>query len=53
VQPGYTRRRRLPEEDFGLEVEKERTGKEEGPSEPSYLKLYKRRIPVSEQETAL
>src|SRR6202158_5112379 len=54
VQPGCTKARKLPKEDFRRAVEKELTGKETEPSELIYFKIYKSQTPVIEQaiETA-
>ena len=54
VQPGCTKRRELPKEEFKREVSKHLTGKETEPWEILYFKVYKSQLPVIEQalETA-
>ena len=54
VQPGCTKRRRLPREEFKREVERHLTGKETEPWEMLYFKVYKSQLAVIEQalETA-
>ena len=54
VQPGCTRPRALPKEEFKREVEQHLTGKETEPWEILYFKAYKSQLPVIEQalETA-
>ncbi len=54
VQPGCTKRKELPKEEFKREVERHLTGKETEPWEMLYFKVYKSQLPVIEQalETA-
>ena len=54
VQPGCTKPKELPKEEFKREVERHLTGKETEPWELIYFKVYKSQLPVIEQalETA-